>query len=199
MTKVKRIHALNRYYKITRFYNFLKITAIKGGITIAAVLIVFFILDYYVLDTEALFNSLVTNYSRGFILSVFFVSETILGLIPPEIFIAWSSKMSQPWIYLFLLATLSYLGGVCAYFLGKLFYRITSVRTYLDSKIAIHISNLRKWGGFFVVIGALLPLPHSIVSLACGLIKYNFKQYLLWAMFRFLRFYLYALIIFNVL
>ena len=199
MSKVKRMAALNRYYKITKFYDFLKSTSIKGAITISVAVLIFIVLDYYFLDTEAIFTALVTNYTSMFILSVFFISETILGLIPPEIFIAWSSKMSTPWGFLFILATLSYVGGICAYFIGKLFFLIPSVKNYLHNKIAVHIVNLRKWGGFFVVIGALLPLPHSIVSFACGLIKYNFKEYALWALFRYLRFYLYALVIFNVL
>jgi hypothetical protein len=34
--------------------------------------------------------------------------------------------------------------------------------------------------------------------MACGLIKYNFKHYLLWSLFRFARFIVYALVIFQV-
>jgi membrane protein YqaA with SNARE-associated domain len=194
-----KLAVLNRYYKITNFYNFLKSTAVKGGITVAVVLIAFFILDYFVLDTHAILNSLVTNYSATFILSVFYASETILGLLPPELFIAWSSKMGEPVFFLFFLAFLSYLGGVSAYGLGKIVGLIPSIQNRLETKIAKHIFNLRKWGGFFVVIGALLPLPHAIVSFACGLIKYNFKHYVLWALFRFIRFGIYGWIIFRAL
>ena len=199
MIKTQKVLALNRYYKITKFYDFLRSTAIKGGIVIGIVISVFIVLDYYVLDTMAILNAFVANYSAGLILSIFFISETILGLLPPEIFIAWSSKMSNPWLYLFIIASLSYLGGVCAYFLGKLIFLIPSVKNYIENKIAVHINNLRKWGGLFVFVGAMLPLPHSIVSLACGLIKYKFNHYLLWAIFRYLRFYIYALVIFKIL
>ncbi|MDG1188919.1 MAG: short-chain dehydrogenase, partial [Flavobacteriales bacterium] len=58
--------------------------------------------------------------------------------------------------------------------------------------------NLRKWGGVFVFLGAVSPLPHSMVSMACGLIKYNFKHYLLLSLFRYVRFLVYALVIFQV-
>ncbi|MGJ8661496.1 MAG: YqaA family protein [Bacteroidota bacterium] len=194
-----KLAILNRYYKITNFYDFLKSTAIKGGITVAIVLVVFFVLDYYYLDTHAILNSLVTNYSPTFILSIFYASETILGLLPPEIFIAWSSKMGEPVLFLFFLALLSYLGGVTAYGLGKIIGLIPTVQNRLENKIAKHIINLRKWGGFFVVIGAMLPLPHAIVSFACGLIKYDFKHYALWALFRFIRFAIYGWIIFGAL
>jgi len=194
-----KLAILNRYYKITNFYNFLKSTARKGGITVAIALIAFLLLDYFYLDTHAILDSLVSNYSPTFILSIFYISETILGLLPPEIFIAWSSKMGDPLLFLFFLAFLSYLGGLTAYGLGKLVGLIPSVQNRLENKIAKHISNLRKWGGFFIIIGALLPLPHAVVSFACGLIKYNFKHYVLWALFRFIRFAIYGWIIFGAL
>ena len=194
-----KLSLLNRYYKITNFYAFLKKTALKGGITLAIVLIAFFILDYYFLDTHAILDSLVANYSPLSILSIFYASESIIGILPPEMFIAWSSKMPNPVLFLFLLALLSYLGGATSYWLGKLVGKIPSIQNRLENRIAKHISNLRKWGGFFVVIGAMLPLPHAIVSFACGLIKYDFKNYMLWALFRFVRFALYGWLIFGAL
>jgi len=152
-------------------------------------------LGYYF---NAMLDSLVTNYSSKVIFSFFLLSETILGLVPPEIFIAWASKFGNPWLYLFILASLSYLGGVIAYFIGNRLFLIPAVKNHIENKIAIHIKNLKKWGGLFVFIGAMLPLPHSIVSLACGMVKYDFKNYLFWALFRYVRFIIYALIIFQI-
>jgi hypothetical protein len=43
-----------------------------------------------------------------------------------------------------------------------------------------------------------LPIPHSVVGIACGLIKYDFKYYLVWALFRYVRFIIYAFVIFKV-
>ncbi|MBU1483335.1 MAG: VTT domain-containing protein [Bacteroidetes bacterium] len=196
---MKKVSILNRYYKITKFYDFLKKTAINGGLAIIVFVVIFIFLDYFLLDTKAVLQSLVDNYSPKFILLIFFISETVLGLLPPEIFIAWSAKMSNPWFYLGLLAMWSYLGGICAYGLGSLTFKIPSVRKYIEDKIAIHIKNLKKWGGFFVLVGAMLPIPHSIVSFACGLIKYDFKNYILWAAFRFLHFFIYGFAIFNLI
>ncbi len=193
-----KVIALHRYYRITKFYAFLKDTAYKGGITILIFVAVIVGLEYFFIDINALLNSLVENYSPGIVFTFFLISETILGLLPPEIFIAWSAKSVTPWIFLFFLASASYAGGIIAYFLGQLLFRIPSIKFYLEHKIARHITNLRKWGGFFVVVGAMLPIPHSIVSLASGLIKYNFRSYLLWALFRYLRFAIYALVIFKI-
>ena len=74
-----------------------------------------------------------------------------------------------------------------------------AVRKHLEQKIKQHIINLRKWGGIFIVLGAISPIPHSIVSFGAGLINYKFKYYLLWSLFRYLRFVIYYLIILQVL
>lgn len=195
---IKRMSLMNRYYKITKFYSFLKDTAIKGGVVIVVFVALLLALEYFLLDFNSLLNSLVATYSAQIIFSFFLLSETVLGLVPPEIFIAWASKSATPWLFLFILATMSYVGGVIAYFIGNRLFLIPAVKNHIENKIAIHITNLRRWGGLFVFIGAMLPLPHSIVSLACGLIKYNFKHYLLWALFRYLRFVIYAAVIFQI-
>lgn len=199
MTNYEKIIALNRYYKITKFYAFLKDTAIKAGVTILIFGLIILGLEYFFLDINALLESLVANYSPLVIFSVFAVSETLLGLLPPEIFIAWSAKSFSPWMFLSVIATLSYLGGAVSYLIGKQLFRIPVVKQYMEIKIAKHILNLRKWGGALVFVGAMLPIPHSLVSMACGLINYNFGNYLLWALFRYVRFALYALAIFKLL
>ena len=58
---------------------------------------------------------------------------------------------------------------------------IPAVSKHVKQKIRQHISNLRKWGGLFIVLGAISPIPHSLVSIGAGLINYRFKYYLLWS------------------
>jgi len=195
---LRRMVLLNRYYKITKFYTFLRNTALKGGLTILFFLLVLVGLEYYVLDFNDILNNFVENYSPRAIFSSFFLSETILGLVPPEAFIAWASKSASPWLFLFILATMSYLGGVASYFIGNRLFLLPYLRNRIENKVADHIDNLKKWGGFFVVLGAVSPIPHSMVSMASGLIKYSFKQYLLWSLFRYARFAIYAWLIFKV-
>lgn len=195
---IKKILLLNRYYAVTKFYTFLKETAFKGVIVALIFIAVLVGLEIFLFDFNAILNNLVATYSAQVIFSFFLLSETVLGIVPPEIFIAWASKSATPWLFLSILATISYLGGIIAYFIGNRLFLIPSIKNYIENKIAKHIVNLRKWGGLFVFIGAMLPIPHSIVSLACGLIKYNFKHYLLWALFRYLRFVIYAFVIFKI-
>jgi hypothetical protein len=129
-----RLHVFNRYYKITKFYDFLRSTAIKGGIAIVGFVTILLVLDYFFLDFDAMLDNLVTNYSPKVIFSFFLLSETILGLVPPEIFIAWASKSVSPWLFLFILATMSYLGGIIAYFIGNRLFLIPAVKTTLKIK-----------------------------------------------------------------
>lgn len=155
---------LNRYYQITKFYSFLKNTAFRGGIVVIIFVLLLVVLELFVLDFNSLLNHLIANYSPEYIFSFFLVCETILGIIPPEAFIAWASKSTSPWLFLFILASISYL-------IGNRLFLIPSIKNYIENKIAKHIINLKKWGGLFVFLGATSPIPHSIVSLASGLIK----------------------------
>lgn len=198
MINWKKAATLNRYYRISKFYEFLGLTAVKAIAVIGVFVLLFYLFDSYILDTREMFNAITSQFSTPSILLIFYLSETLFGLIPPEIFIAWCAKMSNPWTFLFAISSLSYLGGVTAYFIGKTLSKVTKIRIAIETKVAHHISKLRKWGGLFIIIGAMLPLPHSIVSMACGLINYDFKHYALWSLFRFLRFVIYAAVIFQV-
>lgn len=194
----KRLSLMNRYFKITQFYSFIKSTAFKGAIVALIFILLLLFVDSFVVDLGSLLTNLVETCSPFIIFSVFLVSESFLGLLPPEIFIAWASKSFHSYTNLFLLSAISYIGGIISYLIGSRLFLIPAVKNHIENKIAKHIKNLRKWGGIFVFLGAVSPLPHSIVSMACGLIKYNFRFYLLWSLFRFARFLVYALVIFQV-
>ncbi|SDX39827.1 YqaA family protein [Aequorivita viscosa] len=192
--KLKRTHL---YYKYTGFYSFVGQSLKKSIIPILAVVGVLILLNAYVIDFGAFFTYVTENYAPLNILIVFLASESLLGLVPPEIFIAWSHKMPQPILYLSLLALLSYIGGIISYFIGRWIFTIPKVYAYLEGSMKKHLKHIRKWGGFLIVVGALLPIPYSMTSMAAGMIQYKFTNYLMFGLLRFVRFYLYALAIFN--
>ena len=196
---LKRWSLAHRYYKITRFYSFLKNTAYQAFFMIVIFVLLLMAVNYFITDINLLLNNIFETYSPKVIVLSFFISESILGLIPPEIFILWSSKSDSPILFLFALASASYLGGIVSYFIGMRISLMPAVRKHIERKIKQHIINLRKWGGVFIVLGAISPIPHSIVSIGAGLINYKFKYYLLWSLFRYLRFVVYFLIILHVL
>lgn len=192
--KLKRTHL---YYKYTGFYSFVGQSLKKSILPILAVVGILVLLNAYVIDFGEFFTYVTEKYAPLNILLVFLASESLLGLVPPEIFIAWSHKMPQPILYLTLLAVLSYVGGIISYFLGRWIFTIPKVYAYLEGSMKKHLKHIRKWGGFLIVVGALLPIPYSMTSMAAGMIQYKFTNYLLFGLLRFVRFYLYAIAIFN--
>lgn len=194
-----RLKLLHQYYKYTGFYSFLGTSLKKALPPILLFIAAIALVHYFVIDLNSLLVKMTDTFPTFWVLTVFFISETILGLIPPEIFIAWSDKMPDPILYLSLLALLSYTGGILSYFMGRASTKIAAVHNYLEVKMAKHLKNARKWGGFLIIVGAILPVPFAISSLAAGMIKFPFKNYLLFGLMRFVRFYLYALAIFNLM
>ena len=189
---------VHRYYKITRFYSFLKNTAYQAFFMIVIFVLLLMAVNFFIIDINLLINNILETYSPKTVILCFLISESILGLVPPELFILWSSKSGSPFLFLFALATASYIGGAVSYFIGMRISLMPTVSKHVERKIKQHIINLRKWGGLFIVLGALSPIPHAIVSIGAGLINYKFKYYLLWSLFRYLRFVIYYLVILQV-
>jgi len=191
----KRLHV---YYGRTGFYLFVWESLKRAFFPIVLVVLLLFLFNKYVYDVNEGLETITETFSRIGILTTFFISETLLGLVPPEMFIAWTKKTPEPILNLSILATLSYFGGLLSYFLGKMTLKIPAVKKYLEVKMAANLKNTKKWGGFLILVGALLPLPFSIACLAAGMIKYPFKNVVVFGVFRFLRFAVYGWAIFKV-
>jgi hypothetical protein len=157
MSKQKKSRAslLHQYYKYTGFYSFIW-QGVKSAILPTAVIVaILFYVNYKVINLNEGLIYITQNFSDFFIFSIFLASESVLGLIPPDIFIAWTKNTESPLLYLSILAFLSYLGGVIAYFMGMAIVAIPSVNRKLYGKMSKHIINMRKWGGFLIAVGAL--------------------------------------------
>lgn len=197
--KKSRWKLLHQYYVYTGFYKFIIEGLKKAAIPTLLVVGLLVYVNYEVISINELLIDLTENYSDVTIFSVFFASESVLGLIPPDIFIAWTKNTPSPIVYLMTLSILSYLGGVISYITGKALLLIPSFRNYMEVKMSRHISNMRKWGGFLIAAGAVLPLPFAIASMAAGMIKFEFKYFLLFGLLRFLRFIIYGFAIYQML
>ncbi len=197
-TKKEIAKLMHIYYSRTGFYMFIWESVKKTFIPVSCILILLFLVNKYVFNINELLESITETFSKLGVFSFFFVSETLLGLIPPEIFIAWTKKTTEPILNLTILTTLSYFGGLSSYFIGEKSLKIKAVKNYLEIKMEKHLKNSKKWGGILIIVGALLPLPFSISCMAAGMIKYPFKRVVLFGLFRFVRFALYGLAIFQV-
>jgi membrane protein YqaA with SNARE-associated domain len=197
-TEKSRLQLLHQYYNYTGFYSFVWQAVKKALPYIIAIVALVYIVNHFFNINAALVQLTEILPAYG-VLSFFFVSETLLGLIPPEIFIAWSGKMYSPWLYLGLLSVLSYGGGLLSYWMGRTITNIPSVHQYIEVKMEKQLKNSKKWGGFLIMVGAVLPLPFSIACIAAGIIEFPFKNVIFYGALRFVRFAIYGIIIFNVL
>jgi membrane protein YqaA with SNARE-associated domain len=196
--KKSRLRLLHQYYQYTGFYRFI-FTTIRGAFfPIVGLILIIFTVDRFLLDLNLLLENASDDFSNFLVFTVFFLSESFLGLIPPEIFIAWTTKNPHPWVDLTGLALLSYMGGSVSFYIGRMFLSIPTVNRNVKLSWAKHIRNVRRWGGLMIVVSAFLPIPFSIASMAAGIIDYDYRKYLLWALSRIIRFYLYALVVFQV-
>ncbi|MFV0540249.1 MAG: YqaA family protein [Aestuariibaculum sp.] len=197
-TGKSRLQLLHQYYSYTGFYRFVWKAVLKALPAILVVIAGVVVVNHY-FDINDILVKLTQTLPVYGVLGFFFVSETLLGLVPPEIFIAWAGKMHAPWLYLSILAILSYVGGLITYYLGHLITKVPKIHNYLEVKMQKQLKNSRKWGGFLIIVGALLPLPFSISCLAAGIISFPFKNVMLYGSLRLLRFVIYGIVIFNAL
>ncbi|MFG6687037.1 YqaA family protein [Mariniflexile sp. HNIBRBA6329] len=196
-TEKSRWQLLHQYYSYTGFYSFVW-QAVKNALPfIILIVVAIYVVNHY-FDINAALVHLTETLPVYGVLGFFFLSETLLGLVPPEIFIAWSGKMYAPWLFLSVLAILSYSGGLLSYYIGQIITKIPKVHTYLEVKMEKQLKNSRKWGGFLIVVGALLPLPFSISCMAAGIIGFPFRSVMAYGSLRLLRFLIYGLVIFHV-
>ena len=170
-------------------YNYMWKTGLKIILVYLAIMIPAILITNYFLDFNTIFDFITTRFKDWMVLTVFFVSEVFLGMIPPDFFVIWSSKFNSPLLFLTILGVLSYAGGAVSYYIGVLLLKRKRIKAYSQRVLFKYIDMVRKWGGAFIVISALFPFsPFSIVVIAVSLFKYPFRLYLIYGLARIARF-----------
>ena len=188
--------------KHSSLYDLIAVNVLKAVLVIALLLaLILLAKPYLVVYQEGLRLLVEQRLPPVYVLPLFYFSESILGLIPPDIFMFWAKSRfpATPYVMVTVLATISYLGGITAYGIGRHIEHIPKVHRYLFERHAEQVAFMRRWGGAFIVIAALLPVPFAIASTIAGMIEYPFRTYLLLGLTRFIRFYVYALVLFSVM
>ena len=166
----------------------------------ALVVLIVFLVGKYLVDFNALFGGIIGRISTSFVILLFFASESFTGMIPVDLFVIWAQKFESPLPWLALLGVLSYAGGVISYGIGKWIATRPKINAFSERKLVNYMDFVRKWGGAFIVIAALLPFtPFSLVVIAVTLFKYPFRLFLLFALARLVRFVLQGIIFFDLL
>lgn len=133
---------------------------------------------------------------------VFMISEVVFGIIPPEFFMVWSVKSGLFDAYaldILFLSIISFGAGVVGYHIGSLLIYTSWFTSFKKRFLLKYEEQLLKYGGFLIFVGALTPLPFSAICMLVGAYNYSFKKFLMFASFRFVRYALYAFIIWEAL
>ena len=181
-------------------YGYMWWTSLKIVLLYFAIVIPLVLIGKHLVDFNILFQFIFDKYSDGFILILFLVSESFLGMIPPDLFMIWSTKFNSPFIILAILGVLSYIGGSISYMIGYWLSKKPKIKAYSERALGRYILLVKKWGWAFLVISALFPFsPFSMVVIAVSLFKYPFKLYLLFGIARIVRFLVQGIIYMNLI
>ena len=184
-----------RRHKV-RFFFFFK-NFIKGLIFFA-IAILFYKLIFRYLDLSTVENVLLFNLSSSFVFILFFFSELIFGLIPPELFMIWliSTKSLELYPYFItILACLSYFAGFIAFMFGKYLHKTWLYETMKKYVIGKYERKINLYGWLVIVVAALTPIPFSATCAVVGAVGFKKNKFLYFALARFIRYAIYAYLI----
>ena len=131
---------------------------------------------------------------------VFTASETVFGIIPPEVFMMWALDYGSNFDYFWivgLLSVLSYSAGVIGFGIGRWFNYTRVYRLLRRRYLGKYARKLKEYGMFLIIVAAVTPLPYSAVSMVIGSVNYRFDRFLFYSTTRFLRFIVYGYFIWE--
>lgn len=136
----------------------------------------------------------------GLILLIYVVSEVAFGIIPPEIFMLWGLRAGSlpayaSWVGLF--ALISYAAGIIGYAIGYTLQTTRFFRFIRRYRLRKYESHLQKFGSMLVIVASMTPLPFSAICMLVGSARYFFPRFLVMALARFVRYGLYAYLIWE--
>lgn len=187
----------HRLYRMSGAYSFMRENLFNLLLSIALIIGAFFAVDTWIIDIDAAAAWITKALSPAGLLAIFFASEVSFGLITPEILIVWADETLKPQWMLFFLASLSYVAGITAYFIGRFLATRRWIRNHLVERYASTLDQLRRFGALLIILAALTPLPYPIVCQLSGITRFPFKMFALITTVRFLRFLIYGALLYN--
>jgi membrane protein YqaA with SNARE-associated domain len=185
-TKLKTKHHKNRGDGV---YGYMWKAALKIMLIYLLIIISAIFIGKYLIDFDTITGYITDRFPDLLVFAVFFLSESFLGMIPPDLFVIWTSKFNNPLLILTILGVLSYIGGVISYFIGYWLLKRKRIKAFSERVLDKYITMVRKWGGAFIIISALFPFsPFSLIVIAISMFKYPFRMYLLFGLSRIVRF-----------
>jgi len=180
-------------------YRFLFRNLLRGLLWLSILIVLLYFLKKEI-GEDVVKNLVNENKNFSFMLVIFSISELFFGIIPPEIFMIWSLGYDSVTLYIqivILLSLLSYIAGIIGFLFGK---TLSSSRLYKflqKNFLGKYEKYVLKFGGFLIIVATLTPIPFSGVCMLIGAVNYPVKRFITWSLFRFLRFGVYAIFIWE--
>jgi membrane protein YqaA with SNARE-associated domain len=175
--------------------GFLFRNLLRGLIFFVVIITVFlvgedFLVDNFKSDIDAILDKPLLIYT------IFFASEVLFGLVPPEFFMmVWilhKVAVSDYIISLVVLTVLSYVAGIIGYFIGRDLSRTKFLKRISERYLEQYQKQLKKYGGYLVFVGAITPIPFSATCMLAGSVNIRFRVFLLICIARIFRFAFYG-------
>ena len=183
------------------FYNYFSRNLIRGfAYLVVLVVLVILFKSYFKTQYEALEHAVSDNYYLMFF--IFLVSEILIGIIPPELFMIWSSDDPLSY-YITAIAVMTFVSLFAGWlnyrfglFVGKreFFLNLFQKRFRLEK----YRQRYDQYGAGLIIVSAVTPLPFALISLLTGTLHYPQRKYLLYSSFRIVRFIIYGFIIWEI-
>ena len=157
-----------RRHKVRLFFFFKNLIR---GIIFFAIAILFYKLIFRYLDLDTYENIFLFDLSSSLIFILFFFSELIFGLIPPELFMIWlitAKSLDLYPYYIGILACLSYFAGFIAFMFGKYLHRTWLYEIMKKYVIGKYEKKINSYGWLVIIVAALTPIPFSAT---CAVVK----------------------------
>ena len=171
----------------------------RGLLWLAVLAIAFILFNRYVdIDSSEFLVAIGDNVKTVFF--VYFLSEILVGIIPPEVFMMWSLKLAESRDYILdvsLFAFISYFAGIVAYLFGRYFHQTIIYRYIRKRYLRKFEIRFQQFGGFLLFVAAVTPLPYSGICMLSGAANYSSRNFYLITLFRFLRFVVYGYFIWR--
>ena len=171
----------------------------KAGITIIVFLVIVLLLGWLYEEELLGFTGWVADSFGllGLCFTAFFM-DFILTPIPPDLLILIISKshFSENWFPIItLLGLISTLAGISGWTCARLISRLPRVSAFVEPFLESHKVMVKKYGFRAIVIGALTPIPFSLICWSTGFLRVPFKDILIGSLCRLPRYWVYYIII----
>ena len=126
---LKKNHLINRGKGV---YGYMWWSAVRIVLIYLVTFVPLLLIVKQFIDLNSIFRFVTHGFSDPFVLIIFFLSESFLGMIPPDIFVIWTIKFNSPFLFLILLGILSYAGGIISYLIGKWLSNRKRIKAYSE-------------------------------------------------------------------